>query len=133
MGIKTFSDLVGHTITSIERTHDELIFTLSDGEKYKLYHDQDCCENVWLEDVTGDFGDLIGVPILKAEEASSSDKNPPGVPVPDYQDSFTWTFYHLVTFKGPVTLRWYGESNGYYSESVNLAHWNEGWIGTQYE
>lgn len=126
MAIEKFSDFVGHTIAKIERFDAELIFTLSSGEKYKLYHEQDCCESVYLEDVIGDFSDLIGMPVLKAEEVSS-EENPEGVPAPEYQGSFTWTFYHMATFKGVVSLRWYGGSNGYYSESVDLAKWIDGY------
>ena len=71
-------------------------------------------------DIVGELKDLIGSPLLMAEEVSHEGKNPEGVEVPDYQDSFTWTFYKLATVKGYVTIRWYGESNGFYSESVDF-------------
>ncbi len=115
-----FNTLVGKTCISVENQGDkEVIFTISDSEKYVLYHSQDCCESVTVEDICGDLQDLVGVPILQAEESSSSD-NPPGVTM-KYQDSFTWTFYRITTIKGQVVIRWYGESNGYYSESVDFA------------
>ena len=117
-----FSTMVGKTLVSIVKNSDddELLFETTDGEKYRMYHSQNCCESVTIDDICGDLEDLIGSPILVAEEAISEGKNPDGVPVPDYQDSFTWTFYKIDTAKGGVTIRWYGDSNGYYSESVDF-------------
>lgn len=84
-----------------------------------VVHWQDCCESVTIEDIVGDLEDLVGEPILLAEEATS-DENPDGV-TKEYQDSFTWTFYKFATRKGYVDIRWYGESNGCYSESVDFS------------
>jgi hypothetical protein len=117
-----FNILLGETIASIsglEPGSEEVTVTLASGAKFRLYHSQDCCENVLVEDVIGDPADLLNSPVLLAEEASQSNENPAGV-VKEYQDSFTWTFYKLATLKGYVTIRWYGESNGYYSESVDF-------------
>ena len=117
---ESISLLLGKTLSGVERiADDEIRFTLDDGSKYVLCHHQDCCESVTIEDICGDLSDLIGSPITLAEE-STSDKNPEGWPVPEYQDSFTWTFYRLATVKGYVTIRWYGSSNGFYSESVSF-------------
>ena len=112
------SELIGKTITIIEgmeKNSREIGFTCSDGSRYWMHHDQDCCEDVWLEDVSGNVGLLIGNPILKADENTSH-----GSPIDKYDESHTWTFYTFATIKGYVTLRWYGTSNGYYSESVDF-------------
>ena len=117
--MENFTDLVGKILINVENIDDEkIVFTLETGEKYKLFHWQDCCENVYVESIVGDLSDLIGSPILVAEEATNSDPQP-GQEVPKY-DSFTWTFYKLATRKGYVDIRWYGTSNGYYSESVSF-------------
>ena len=114
-----FAELVGKTILDIqglEKGSKKVVFVCSDGSKYKMYHKQDCCERVDIDDVIGDVEDLIGSEILIAEENSNSDVNPKET----YEYSFTWTFYKLATQKGYVDIRWYGTSNGYYSEEVSF-------------
>jgi hypothetical protein len=91
-------ELIGKTISKIDKESDRIEFTMSTGEKYLMYHNQDCCESVTIEDIIGDLNDLIGNPILEASERSSKE-NPHGITKED-QDSFTWTFYHLVTVGG---------------------------------
>jgi len=118
-----FRELVGKTLSTVmcEIGNDEILFETISGDRYKLYHEQNCCENVNVEDIIGDLEDLIGSPLLMAEEVSHKDENPEGIDIPAYQESFTWTFYKLATIRGSVTIRWYGKSNGCYSESVNFA------------
>ena len=113
-----FSTLVGKILKEVKLVgNDEIIFITSEGERFKLYHQQDCCEGVYVEDINGDIEDLVNFPILQAEESTSNDIIDGK---PEYPDSFTWTFYKLATVKGYVTIRWLGESNGYYSESVDF-------------
>ncbi len=114
-----FKDLVGKTLGHVDLSYDEVLFVCDDGRQFKLYHSQDCCESVTVEDVCGDITDIIGSPILVAEE-STSDKHPPDLADKECDESFTWTFYKIDTAKGGVTIRWFGESNGYYSESVDF-------------
>jgi len=118
--------LLGKTLISIERLKEGyedagndnvLIFTTDTNEKYKAFHDQDCCEAVEIYDIEGNLNDLIGSPLTQAEEYSNSDDPPSN---DDLDRSWTWTFYKFATIKGYVTIRWLGESNGYYSESIDF-------------
>lgn len=111
------SDLIGKVLTKVDVAgiKDEIYFYCNDGSIYKMYHYPDCCETVLIEDICGDVSTLIGSPILMAEESTNNDN-----PKDKYDESWTWTFYKLATITGYVTIRWYGESNGYYSESVDF-------------
>lgn len=111
-----FEILKGKTLKDITISEDEIIFQVSDEEAYVMKHQQDCCESVIIDDICGNIKHLIGSPILKAEERSNSED-----PSKDKcEESHTWTFYELATIEGSVTIRWYGCSNGYYSESVQI-------------
>lgn len=114
-----FSELMNVELTSItglEVGSELVIFTATDGRAWRMEHIEDCCESVEVNEIHGDVSDLIGSPILRAEEVQSEqdDDLKPG----KYSESWTWTFYKLATIKGEVVIRWLGESNGYYSESV---------------
>jgi hypothetical protein len=113
-----FEELKGKVLECVHRVEDEELHFITDGgEHYRMSHQQDCCESVAIEDITGNLDDLIGTPITMAEEAQNYD---PGPLDEEWDESYTWTFYKLATVKGYVTIRWYGSSNGYYSEKVDF-------------
>jgi hypothetical protein len=119
------SELKGKVITSISTDDYTYIrFNCDDGTSYMMHHVQDCCESVTIEEIIGDLDDLVGYTVLIAEmrygdPTESEEENIWG-------DSATWTFYELATIKGSVTIRWYGTSNGYYSEEVTFERMNNG-------
>ena len=95
----------------------EMLFETANGERFMFAHQQDCCESVDINDIVGDLQDLCGEPMLVAEEVQG--ETPVDFDEGDHE-SVTWTFYKFATRKGYVDVRWLGESNGYYSESVDL-------------
>ena len=114
-----FGVLEGQTITKIENKDDaELIFTTAEGNQYLMYHQQDCCEDVWLDDSDG-LDDIIGQVVRRATESSQD--------IEDIDHNYgtgTWTFYSIITDRSIANLVWRGESNGYYSESVDFMKYN---------
>jgi hypothetical protein len=116
------SVLKDKVLKEVNNDGDTIVFKTTNGEVYKMYHEQDCCESVYVESIVGDLDDLVGEPILRAEEAENlfdmiknADKEEE-----ESDESYTWTFYKLATRKGYVDIRWYGTSNGYYSEGVSF-------------
>jgi hypothetical protein len=106
---KTFVEVTGSVGSG------EMMFITSQGERFMFAHQQDCCESVDINDIVGDLQDLVGEPLLIAEEVSGATE-----PDEEHYESYTYTFYKFATRKGYVDVRWLGESNGYYSESVEL-------------
>ncbi len=132
------SNLVGKVVKDVhyDEENEAIFFLMEDGTKYIMHHSQDCCERVTVESIVGDLQDLTGTPMLVAEERCYTDREGQlhGT-VPDHiwimaywagqedyygPDSETWTFYTFRTIKGSVDIRWYGSSDGYYSESVDF-------------
>lgn len=115
----SFSDLKGKilkNVTGLRKDFGKAVFECTDGTKYRMIHYQNCCESVRIEDVCGDVEDLLDSEIILAEEVIGA--NIP--PKEEGDESYKWTFYKLATAKGYVDIRWYGTSNGYYSESVSF-------------
>lgn len=113
---KGFRALRGKTISKIDGMEigsKSVTIETADGYKFTMHHDQDCCEYVRVEDVVGDPEELVGAVVRVAEEREGESENA------EYGTQ-TWTFYTLRTSKGSIDIRWLGESNGYYSESVDV-------------
>ena len=105
--------LVGKTILAVEGCNvgSESILIRTDAGTMRLYHTQNCCESVRVEDVNGDSEDLIGGVVSIAEERSNQEED-------DWGCRTKWTFYTIRTSKGDMDLRWLGRDNGYYGVSV---------------
>ena len=121
----TMKELINKTpiYIRVENEDDDKIhFYMSDGKQVTMSHDQDCCESVQIEDINGDLNKLLYHPITRADEKVDN------TAYEDFDDdgdrytpeSCTYTFYTLASRGGYVDIRWYGESNGYYSESVDI-------------
>ena len=110
----------GRTITKVEGLElgeTKIYIYFSEDEYIKMYHQQDCCENVDLDDICGNTeleGAIFYELVEKKSDVELKAKD-------EYEESWTWTFYTIKTSKGYLDLRWYGSSNGYYGEDVDLA------------
>ena len=116
---KGMAQMLGKTFVQVSGAvgNFDLLFETANGERFMFSHQQDCCERVDINDIVGDLQDLVGEPLLVAEEVQG--ETPVDFNEREYE-SVTWTFYKFATRKGYVDVRWLGESNGYYSEGVDL-------------
>lgn len=107
---------------SINREYDTVKFFFKDVT-VTLYHSQDCCECVVIDDVNGDVSDICGQ-ILEVAEVRTSEIDDTLAEQPEksvWDDSNTWTFYTFRTIKGSLDIKFHGSSNGYYSERVDVS------------
>ena len=74
---------------------------------------QDCCENVSIQDTEGEWHTIIGKVIIEADEEIIESNTSWG--------SRTDTKLKFRVDDATVISKWVGESNGYYSESVDIA------------
>jgi hypothetical protein len=111
-----YTDVHGATILSVDgfKSGSSVLTIYTDKGAMIMQHHQDCCESVHVEDVCGDPDALVGARIVEFRESTKDDDNP------GYGDG-RWTFYHIITTREDLTIRWYGSSNGYYSISVSCS------------
>lgn len=105
-------NIIGRIFTDVKEMPERGGITLSDGvTTVYISGMMNRSGDVELEDMVGDLTDLMGNPILRAEERRS-----------DTQGG-EWTFYEMATILGSVTLRFYGPSNDHYSGEADV--WEE--------
>lgn len=114
------NDIIGKRVLAVnglKKGSEAVDFLLSDGSIFEMAYHQDCCARCDILDLDCEPADFIDQKILHAEEVSNEiDPEPEG----RGDESHTWTFVKFTTPKGHFMVRWYGESNGYYSESPSF-------------
>ena len=122
MKVNTYTEFSGKTIQEVrgcKKHSDEVTLKFTDGTCLKFYHQQDCCETVLLEDFDTTPEDLVNTNIISIEERIS--RSGEGIkPLDNWDHSYTWSFYVIKTSSSTMVLRWYGTSNGWYSETVDI-------------
>lgn len=114
--LKPVNELIGEILTHIDvdESGDQIRMETASGKVITLYHAQDCCESVRIEDTQGNWHDLIGKVIVEANKREGNFGKP--------YDAESWmrTEFTFKVDDATVISRWIGESNGYYSESVDI-------------
>ena len=122
-----YFEIENRRVSYVEKIRDylrndiiEIDIGFEDGKVLRFYHDQDCCERVRLYDVDNDLDNLVDGIILNIYEVKNSKDHLSDVD--SESESFTWTFYRIVSDKGYFVMRWFGTSSGYYSEEVDVEY-----------
>lgn len=134
--IPDIAELKGLTITGLNVSRGELVLRCESYAPlrvrgFRFYHNQDCCEDVHILAVEGNLADLFDEVLEATQESAENgggylatnrwpaDWGPKPASV-GYLESATRTVLTFRTKHGLVRVIWLGESNGYYSESVDM-------------
>jgi hypothetical protein len=119
MYARLLEKMIGATVIAISclEKESDLVTIVTDIGNFEFQHDQDCCEDVALNDF--EYEDMVGLVITAASEECSGLEYEA-----DSYEHGTWTFYKIEASKdgkgGSLWMRWLGASNGYYSERVDI-------------
>ena len=116
VGIET-KDLFMLKVVSIEglkQGSQSVMIRLSNGSyiEQDSGYDEYCDACIRIDQINGEVSKHIGATILKLDEKIVED-------VASTNEPATAIFYTLQTSKGYLDWRWSGESDGWYSETVN--------------
>jgi len=108
--------LIGEVLTSIDidEREQKILLTTASGRLVMIHHYQECCESVEICGTDGAWRTLVGKPIesVSVDEVDCDHE--------DDADSRTRTNIAFRVDGATVISRWVGDSNGYYSESVDI-------------
>ena len=116
-----YEGLLGQVMMDINVSSDkaEVTFEMSNGRTYKVFHEHELCEKVYIESMSGvlygGFDNLLGTPLLLAE----SESGVYSTTEPDHKEK-TGTTFTFTTIKGSVTICWVGIDCGTGNEVVGL-------------
>ena len=127
-----FNVLVGKRINGLFIANDKwtLIFRDISGRRYRFNTENDCCNSVWFNHVTGvnilgegnSFDLLRGVEVLAVESKGWGDDRSDEDGYDVVQDAF-WT---IRTDRGYIDLEVRNSHNGYYGGSVSYSGRDDG-------
>jgi hypothetical protein len=91
---------------------DNALYIFTSHQVILIRHVRECEEEVYIANDTESLSNIVGS-YLREIRVTTEKKSLENV-------STTWTFVNIQTDKDSCNLRWVGESNGYYSETVQV-------------
>ena len=114
------------TFIDIDEERNEILLTTETGNVILIHHNQDCCESVIIESIDGEAKRLIGgfvdltIEVEEGEGEVEYECERPEASDRKLYEHWTRTTLTFTANNETLISRWVGESNGYYSESVDI-------------